>query len=41
MWAVKKADGLWILTINYHSLNKVIPSIASVVLDMITEMQEI
>lgn len=41
MRAVKKADGLWILTIDYHSLNKVVASIASAVLDMILEMQKI
>ena len=40
MCAVKKAAGLWILATDYHSLNKVIPSIASVILDMIGEMQE-
>lgn len=41
MWAVKKADGLWIFTIDYHNLNSIIPSITSALLDTVVEMQKV
>lgn len=33
MWPVKKSNGLWILTTDYYSLNKVVSSIATLILE--------